>query len=392
MKLAAQLDLGNPSDEATAEDILTVAGVVPTNGWISDYPMTPQIIGQLKEAISRSAAEGKLPLNADEAIRGLYSLTAQLNLPTPAEPGSQTTERFGQGPATPPNPAVVNNYYYDQGPPVVTYYPPPYDYGYLYAWVPYPTFWFGFWFPGFYICHSFTTVVVSPVFVNRRVIVTNHVIDPVTRRVAIVDPVTRTSNGVRPATLLRTDDGRTFRNLPEMRRATGSLVPKGPESRTVPGTYRGAGLKSQKSAESIYRKSVERDRSGTTGRFSSRDDRFGSHNNAAGPANNERGRYSAPVPAGRSYHDPSVKAGRPAAPRIPGKAYNAPARSKAEGGRHSYTPSPPDRSYGSRGSWQGRSRSFDTPGTPERTFNAPMKRGSGGRDATSLFRGKWEGR
>jgi hypothetical protein len=47
---------------------------------------------------------------------------------------------------------------------------------------------------------------------------------------------------------------------------------------------------------------VERDRSGTTGRFSSRDDRFGSHN-AAGPANNERGRYSAPVPAGRLYHE-----------------------------------------------------------------------------------------
>ena len=41
IKLAAELDLGKPENEAAAEDILARAGVSPLNGWISDYPMTP---------------------------------------------------------------------------------------------------------------------------------------------------------------------------------------------------------------------------------------------------------------------------------------------------------------------------------------------------------------
>ena len=88
IKLAAELDLGNPTDEATAEDILATAGVIPANGWLSDYPVTPQIIGQLQESIVKAASEGKLPMNAEEATRGLYALAAQMDLPTPAAPGS----------------------------------------------------------------------------------------------------------------------------------------------------------------------------------------------------------------------------------------------------------------------------------------------------------------
>ena len=58
VKLAAELNLGNPPNEAAAEDMLARAGVSPLNGWISDYPMTPEIIGQLGDSIT--AAAGKV--------------------------------------------------------------------------------------------------------------------------------------------------------------------------------------------------------------------------------------------------------------------------------------------------------------------------------------------
>ena len=87
IKLAATLDIGTPTDEAVAEDMLAKAGVAPLNGWISDYPVTPQIIGQLHDSIAKAAAEGKLPMTSDEATRGLASLAQQANLPTPAGPG-----------------------------------------------------------------------------------------------------------------------------------------------------------------------------------------------------------------------------------------------------------------------------------------------------------------
>jgi hypothetical protein len=222
IKLVAELDLGNPTDEAIAEDMLIKAGVVPSNGWLSDYPMTPEIIGQLQTSIAKAASEGRLPMNSDEATRGLYSLTQQMNLPMPAGPGNAAPEGK-QPPAVQSDPTMINNYYDEQGPPIVTYYPPPYYDAYLYDWVPYPVFWFGFWFPGFYICHSFTTVVVARGgdfdHIGRRRIVSNRVIDPLTRRVAIVDPVSRTSAGsVRPMTVLRTGNGSMFRNISEMRR------------------------------------------------------------------------------------------------------------------------------------------------------------------------------
>src|SRR5512143_277456 len=248
IKLAAELDLGNPTDEAIAEDILATAGVMPANGWLSDYPVTPQIIGQLQESIAKAASEGKLPMNAEEATRGLYYLADQMNLPTPAAPESAPSGAQ-QAPSGQTSPSVINNYYYNQGPPVVTYYPPPADYAYMYDWVPYPSWWVGFWFSGFFISRHFTTVVVvtRPVVVSgavvvtpRPVIVTNRVIDPVTRRVAVVDPVTRTGPGrTRPLTTLRSTDGRTFSSLTELRRGTGTVnAPRTMMPGTSPGVVR----------------------------------------------------------------------------------------------------------------------------------------------------------
>ncbi len=223
IKLAANLNLGKPTDETTAENMLATAGIAPLNGWISDYPVTPQIVGQLNDAISKAAEAGTLKISAQEASSGLNQLVAQLNLPEPAgdQTGTPGTEQT--------SPTVVNNYYYNEGPPIITYYPPPADYVYLYDWVPYPVFWVGFWFPGFFICHNFTTTVfvtqpflsVNATFVTTRVIVSNRFVDPVTRRVVSIDPVVKTSAGtIRPMTTLTRSDGQSFLTVADMHRGS----------------------------------------------------------------------------------------------------------------------------------------------------------------------------
>ncbi len=89
IKLAAELNLGNPKNEAGAEDMLVKAGISPLNGWISDYPVTPEIIGQLGDSISAAVSAGTLSMPGEEARNVLYSLAGQMNLPTPtgSEPG-----------------------------------------------------------------------------------------------------------------------------------------------------------------------------------------------------------------------------------------------------------------------------------------------------------------
>ncbi len=269
IRLAATLNLGLPTDEAIAEEMLAKAGIAPLNGWLSDYPVTPQIIGQLLDSIDKAASEGKLSMTEEQAKNGLFYLSAQMNLPTPA--GPETPAKEG-APAVPPNSQVVDEYYYDQGPPIVTYYPPPVYYGYLYDWVPYPVFWFGFWFPGFFICHSFTRAVVVD---HRPCIVSNHFIDRHTGRVATVEPVTRTSTGTfRPETTLRTQNGRTFRNLTDLRNGIGRTGPQnGRQGISASNPQRADGFRSSqagRSAGTIYSRSLEHSRPGMVSGFMAR--------------------------------------------------------------------------------------------------------------------------
>ncbi len=243
IRLAAELDLGKPTTEAEAEDLLVKADIAPLNGWLSDYPMTPQIVGQLEDAISRSAAQGKLPMSADQAIAMLHATASQLNLPVPAEQAPATA--MGTPPPvteSQPNQQAINNYYYDAGPPIVTYYPPPYGYAYLYDWVPYPVWWYGFWFPGFYICHDFTTVIV---YQARPLVVSNHFRDIHTGTVGRVDPRGhRGRHDGRPQSELRASGGSRFLTLADVRRENRITGPpreaawKRPGERTSAGTDR----------------------------------------------------------------------------------------------------------------------------------------------------------
>lgn len=187
-RLVSALEIGSAENEIEAETMLASAGIAPKNGWISDYPITPDILGELQDAVAAAADSNRLPMGKDEALEVLDSVSVDVGLYVLAD-------MSGEYAATPPpaspqytEPTVINNYYYREGPPVVTYYPPPPDYLYLYAWVPYPFWYARFSFSGFFILHDFHKVSI----IHKRVVaVTNHVFHRQHRRFYKVDPVKR---------------------------------------------------------------------------------------------------------------------------------------------------------------------------------------------------------
>ena len=188
INLVSSLEIGTAENEAEAESMLASAGIAPKNGWISDYPVTPDILGELEDAVTAAADSDRLPMAKDEALEALESVSADLGL-------SVVVDTSGEYAETPPpvsseytQPTVINNYYYRAGPPVVTYYPPPSDYLYLYAWVPYPFWCSNFFFSGFFILHDFHKVVSVH---NRVVVVSNHFFHRGHRRFFRVDPAKR---------------------------------------------------------------------------------------------------------------------------------------------------------------------------------------------------------
>src|SRR5512137_269998 len=68
-KLADRLKMGLLGSEAEAESALASAGIAPRNGWIADYPITPDIAGELETAIIQATDSGRLALSRDEALR-----------------------------------------------------------------------------------------------------------------------------------------------------------------------------------------------------------------------------------------------------------------------------------------------------------------------------------
>jgi len=190
LKLATALKVGTPTEEAQAEDMLTSAGIAPKNGWIADYPVTPNIVGELQNAVATAADSKKLPMGKDEALKAFRTVTVEAGIPIIAEvPGNypETQPQYAESPA-------VDDYYSDEGPPVVTYYPPPADYAYLYAWVPCPFFFDVSFFPGFFILNDFDIIVVGHHHHHHRI--TNHFFDARTHTFGRVDPVRHTLTNV----------------------------------------------------------------------------------------------------------------------------------------------------------------------------------------------------
>jgi hypothetical protein len=245
VELVEALKIGQAQNEAQAEDMLSAIGIEPKNGWISGYPVTPDIVGEIEKSVTASADAKTLTMGRDEAQKAVETLSAKLDLnviPASPSPSAQAlptgnvpiysymddngvlvyTNRYesilgeyrdqlqtigGDAPPQPfvepagvvagtpainyaanPAPEVINNYYYNDGPPVVTYYAPPAPYYYLYVWVPYPFRYSESFFPGFFILRDFHRHVI---FNRHPFVITNHVVHAVNKTVSVINPVTR---------------------------------------------------------------------------------------------------------------------------------------------------------------------------------------------------------
>ncbi len=191
LNLAEALNLGHPSSETEAESMLGAVGIAPRNGWIADYPVTPDIMGELRDSVGYAAQVKTIPMDKDTSLKILESVQDGVNLAVTPGPAGPTSIPSGETSSEGyPDQTDVNDYYNEQGPPIVTYYAPPPDYYYLYSWVPYPFWWSGFWFGGFFVLHDFHRTFRE----NGHVfIVSNHFNDITAHRVFRIDPVNRFS-------------------------------------------------------------------------------------------------------------------------------------------------------------------------------------------------------
>lgn len=189
MQLSEALKLGSVQDEAKAEELLSSLGIEPQNGWLAEYPVTPDVLGDVEKGISVASDKGKIKLTKDQVLKLVGDVKAKLGFdvnPGPnapagliERPGNKTIYSYtdregvihftddydsipkeyqenakivtestlhqilgvkGGGATEAPgpqymansNPEDINNYYFVQGPPLVTYYAPPDPYYYLY--------------------------------------------------------------------------------------------------------------------------------------------------------------------------------------------------------------------------------------------------------------------
>jgi len=246
VRLVAALGMGTAGSETEAESRLTEAGITPRNGWIADYPVTPDIFGEIDRSVRAAAGGGTLGLSVESAVERLDNVMAQAGLSlAPSSPGTTGGGGYSGG-GNAPDEAVIDDYYTNEGPPIITYYSPPADYSYLYAWVPYPFWCYGFWYPGYYILNDFDRVVYVG---HRGAFVSNHFRDIGGRRYTRIDPVARFNgrpamtaggtvrSGVPPAALSRGGRGFGGGNTPHL--APNSRF-SAPASRSG-GTVRGRG-------------------------------------------------------------------------------------------------------------------------------------------------------
>lgn len=185
VKLVFALSLGATDNEVEAESLLGGVGIAPKNGWIADYPVTPDILGELQASVVEAAQAGRITMRKDEALKAFHDVMSEHNLVVAGDASGRTGDESA---SAYPDSTVINNYYYDYGPPVVTYYAPPPAYSYLYSWVPYPFWWWNFWFPGFFVLVDFhKTIIVDrhPVFLS------NHFFDRRIGKIFRIDPVRR---------------------------------------------------------------------------------------------------------------------------------------------------------------------------------------------------------
>jgi|GEM_PF-3378443 len=153
--LVEALEMGVVESEEEAVHRLIDADIEPTNGWIADYPMTPQIVGELATAIAAAAESNKMEMSREAALEAFNILVLEFGLSIPGDLGPE----YADGSPVIDSPKceyeAIKHYYDEYGPPVLTYCRPPYRYDSMYRWVPYDSWWYGYRYPGYYFLHSF---------------------------------------------------------------------------------------------------------------------------------------------------------------------------------------------------------------------------------------------
>jgi hypothetical protein len=188
VSLVAALGVSSTTDEVEAESNLGDIGIAPRNGWIAEYPVTPDIAAEVQQSVATAADDEQLSFNWDEAVKRFADTVAGLGMTVRSYTGSEPTTDQPVSCEIYPNPAMINNTYSTEGPPIVTYYCPPPDYYYQYAWVPYPFWWTSFWFPGFFVLRDFDRHVFIH---NHFVRFSNHFNDIRLHHAFRIDPVER---------------------------------------------------------------------------------------------------------------------------------------------------------------------------------------------------------
>ena len=235
VRLAGDLKVGATENEAEAEDLLSATGIAPHNGWIADYPVTPDIVGELQTTISEAADSGKLGMGKDAALKAFQGDLSGYGLPVrPDTSGEVVSEVYSPSYS---DSTSVDNYYSNEGPPVVTYYEPPPDYAYLYAWVPYPFWWTDFWFPGFFELTDFNVRGHWHYHGHSHEgFISNHFRDPRTGVIARIDPTNRFSGGTLPP------GGRAGWSNPAARSGAQAVYERSRGGRGPGAEFRGYGL------------------------------------------------------------------------------------------------------------------------------------------------------
>jgi hypothetical protein len=189
LKLSEALGLGTHASEEEAESALNAIGIAPRNGWLSDYPVTPDIAGEVQASVGEASDSGTLNLAKDTALSIFQNVMNGYNLSVRA-----AEEQGGTPGSVYIDPTAVESYYNTEGPPLVTYYAPPPSQAYLYTWVPYPFWWWDFWFPGFFVQTNFNVRVRPHEHWHERehdVFIRNQFRDSRTDRIFRVDPTNR---------------------------------------------------------------------------------------------------------------------------------------------------------------------------------------------------------
>jgi len=78
MELTEVLKIGEVRSETEAESRLASLGIAPKNGWIADYPLTPGVIRELRNAVGEASDSGKISMSREEAIRAFDDLITSI--------------------------------------------------------------------------------------------------------------------------------------------------------------------------------------------------------------------------------------------------------------------------------------------------------------------------